>query len=134
MSMSVDSTAESRSSGEKETPSMGAVRQRSEASSNSWHIRSRSRSSLVSAYVPHTSADGRVGAAGRRRGAPESGGLASPATCCARDAIRALGLPAVVCCGCGVVLRGDETRRRQLFGLREGGCVIRWPWGFSRLG
>lgn len=72
MSMSVDSTAESRSSGEKETPSMGAVRQRSEASSNSWHIRSRSRSSLVSAYVPHTSADGRVGAraaAARRRAA-----------------------------------------------------------------
>lgn len=92
MSMSVDSTAVSRSSGEKEMPSMGAVRHRSEASSNCWRIRSRSRSSLVSAYVPHTSADGgRLGAAGRRRererDAPERGGHGRPATCCAREAI-----------------------------------------------
>jgi len=88
VSMSVDSTAVSRSSGEKATPSMGAVRHRSEASSNCWRIRSRSRSSLVSAYVPHTSADGgRLGAAGRRRDAPERGGHGRPATCCAREAI-----------------------------------------------
>jgi hypothetical protein len=89
VSMSVVSTAVSRSSREKETPSMGAVRHRSEASSNSWRIRSRSPSSLVSAYVPHTSADGGLlGAAGRWSDAPERGGHARPATTrCAWDAI-----------------------------------------------
>lgn len=85
VSMSVVSTADSRSSGEKVMPSMGAVRQRSEASSNSVRIRSRSFSSLLSTYVPQTSADGRIGAPGRRD-APESGGHASPATCWTKDA------------------------------------------------
>uniref|UniRef100_A0A0A9FZP5 Pco138567b n=1 Tax=Arundo donax TaxID=35708 RepID=A0A0A9FZP5_ARUDO len=42
---------------------MGAVRHRSEASSNIWRICSRSRSSLVSAD------GGRLGGATRRRGA-----------------------------------------------------------------
>jgi hypothetical protein len=114
--MSVVSTAVSRSSGEKETPSMGAVRHRSEASSNSWRIRSRSCSSLVSAYVPHTSADGGLhGAAERWSDAPERGGHARPATtCCARDAI-------LSSCCCFGVEWGKAERGRVCSGC----CVIR---------